>query len=95
MCFTEIWRQLEIGHPLPSVHHAELGMFGRQHRRQWRGLRRAAGGPVLVREVKAELVPVFLDGLQCGDLGIGMTGEAARIKALGVLTGLTMDDLLC
>ena len=50
---------------------------------------------MLVREVKAELVPVFLDGLQCGDLGIGMTGEAARIKALGVLTDLTIDDLLC
>ena len=50
---------------------------------------------MLVREVKAELVPVFLDGLQRGDLGIGMPGEAARIKAPCVIAGLAMDDLLC
>ena len=56
---------------------------------------RATGGPMLVREVKAELVPVFLDGLQRSDLGIGMPGEAARIKAPCVIAGLAMDDLLC
>ena len=62
--------------------------------RQRRGLGRATGRAVFVREVEAEFVLVVLDRLQRGQFDIGVAGKAARVDHPGVIAGLAMHDLL-
>ncbi len=84
----------EIGDTLPAVDDPELGPLSGEDRGQRRSLAGAASGAVFMRIMKAEFVLVFLNRLERRQFNIGLTGKTARIKAPGIVTRLTMNDLL-